>query len=79
LWLTAIHCYFIVEPRTIRPQSVEEVCVIRDADTMLKGAIISILRDSIVDAYVILFTGREMWDILEAKYGFFTPVVNYIP
>jgi hypothetical protein len=53
--------------------------VIRDADTMLKGAIISILRDSIVDAYVILFTGREMWDILEAKYGFFTPVVNYIP
>ena len=36
---------------------------------MRKGAIISVLRDSIVDAYVTLPTKKEMWDALEAKYG----------
>jgi len=28
-----------------------------------------VLGDSIVDAYVTLQTGKEMWDALEAKYG----------
>jgi len=28
-----------------------------------------VLEDTIVDAYVPLHTGKEMWDALEAKYG----------
>jgi hypothetical protein len=36
---------------------------------MFKGAIISVLRNIIVDAYMTLPTRKEMWDALEAKYG----------
>ena len=69
LWLTAMHCYFVAEPRSVGPHTPEEECVFQDADTTFKGAIISMLGDSIVDAYVTLQTGKEMWDTLEAKYG----------
>ena len=41
----------------------------REPDTTFKGAIISMLRNIIVDAYMTLPTGKEMWDALEAKYG----------
>jgi len=34
-----------------------------------RGTIISMLGDSIVDAYMWLPTRKEMWDALEAKYG----------
>ena len=30
---------------------------------------ISVLGESIVDTYVMMSTGKEMWDALEAKYG----------
>jgi hypothetical protein len=36
---------------------------------MFKEAIKSVLRDSIVDAYVTMPSGKEIWDALEAKYG----------
>jgi hypothetical protein len=34
-----------------------------------KAAILSVLVDSIVDAYVPLQSGKEMWKALVAKYG----------
>src|SRR5688572_10642980 len=36
---------------------------------VFKGAMIIVLGDSIVDTYVMMVTGKEMWDALEAKYG----------
>jgi hypothetical protein len=67
--LIAIHCYFVAEPRSVGPHTPEEERAFQDADTKFKAAIISVLGDSIVDAYVTLQTGKEMWDALEAKYG----------
>jgi hypothetical protein len=40
-----------------------------EVDIMFKEAIKSVLRDSIVDAYVTMPSGKEIWDALEAKYG----------
>ena len=54
LWLTAMHCYFVVERRSVGPHTPEEDRAFQDADTTFKGPIISVLGDSIVDAYVIL-------------------------
>ena len=62
-------CYFVVEPRSVGLHTPEEECAFQDADTTFKGAIISVLEDSIVDAYVTVQTDKEMWDALEAKYG----------
>jgi hypothetical protein len=35
----------------------------------LKGAILSVLGENIVDPYYSLTTGKDMWDALEAKFG----------
>jgi len=63
LWLTAMHCYFVAEPRSAGPHTQEEERAWEHADTL------SMLGDSIVDAYVPLQTGKAMWEALEAKYG----------
>jgi len=69
LWLTAMHCYFVVEPRSAGLHILEEERAFKHANTTFKAAILSMLGDSIVDAYVPLQTGKAMWDALEAKYG----------
>ena len=53
LWLTAMHCYFVDEPVSIGPHTPEEERVIHEANTTFKGAIISVLGDTIVDANMI--------------------------
>jgi hypothetical protein len=40
-----------------------------DADTLLRGAIISVLGKNIVDSYLSISTGKDMWDAIEAKFG----------
>ena len=55
-----MHCYFVAEPRSVGPHTPEEERAFQDANTSFKGAIISVLGDSIVDAYVTLQTDKEM-------------------
>jgi hypothetical protein len=43
--------------------------VFKHANTTFKTTIFSALEDTIVDTYVPLQIGKEMWDALEAKYG----------
>ena len=62
---------FFVEPRLLGPHTAEDEQRFIHADTTFKGAMISILGESIVDTYVTMSTGKEMWDALEAKYGAF--------
>ena len=67
-----VDCYallLVAKPRSVGPHTPEEERAFQDADTTFKGAIISVLGDSTVDAYVTLQTDKEMWDVLEAKYG----------
>jgi transcription elongation factor GreA-like protein len=64
-----MHCYFIAEPRAVEPHTPDEERAFQHVDTTFKTAILSVLGDSIVDAYVPLQTGKAMWDTLEAKYG----------
>lgn len=40
-----------------------------DANTLLRGAIISVLGENIVDSYLSISTGKDMWDAIEAKFG----------
>jgi len=52
LWLTAIHSYFVAEPKSAGPHTQEEERAWEHADTMFKATILSVLGDSIVDVYV---------------------------
>ena len=71
LWLTYMYCYFVAEPRAVGPHPPDEERAFKHADTTFKAAILSVLGDTIVDAYVPLQTGKETWDAFEAKYGVF--------
>ena len=64
-----MYCYFVAEPRAVGPHPPDEERAFKHDDNMFKVAILSMLGDSIVDAYVPLQTEKEMWDALEAKYG----------
>jgi hypothetical protein len=55
-----MHCYFVTEPRAIGPHTPDKERAFQHADTMFKAAILSMLGDSIVDAYMPLQTGKEM-------------------
>ena len=37
-------------------------------DTLFKGALLSVLDDSIVDSYVSFDNGKDMWFALDAKW-----------
>ena len=64
-----VHCYVVSEPRAVGPHTSEEKLVFHDADTMFKEAIINMLGDTIVDAYMWFPAWKEKWDALEDKYG----------
>jgi hypothetical protein len=65
--MTSMHCFFVVEPRVVGPHTPEEDNVFLDADVRFRAVLLSVLGDTIVDAYVPLLSGKEMWDA--QRYG----------
>jgi hypothetical protein len=47
----------------------DEEKAFRDATVLFVGAILSVLGDNLVDAYLHIRDGKELWDVLEAKLG----------
>ena len=47
----------------------EEGSAFDEAATLFRGCVISVLAENLVDSYVLLSTGKELWDALEAQYG----------
>jgi hypothetical protein len=66
--MTSIHCFFVVEPRAVGPHTLVEDNAFLDADVRLRVGLLSVLGDTIVNAYVPLQFGKEMWDALEERY-----------
>jgi len=48
--------------------TLEEGSAFDEAYTLFRGCIISVLAENLVDSYVLLSTGKELWDALEAQY-----------
>jgi hypothetical protein len=59
LWMTSMHCFFVVEPRAVGPHSPEEDNAFLDADVTFRAGLLSVLGDTIVDAYVPLQSGKK--------------------
>jgi hypothetical protein len=64
-----MNCFHVVHERAIGLQTSEEERAFQHADTTCKAALLSIIGDPLVDAYVQLPIGKAMWDALEARYG----------
>ena len=41
----------------------------QEADILFRGAVLSVLGENIVDSYMSIATGKDMWDALETKFG----------
>ena len=68
LWLTISRLIHVKEgkPEQFTP---EEGSAFDEADSLFRGCIISVRAENLVDSYVLLSTGKELWDALEAQYG----------
>jgi hypothetical protein len=69
LWLATMRCLDRTKGKPERLLTPLEEKAFKEADTPLRGAIISVLSKNIVDSYLSITTGKDMWDALEAKFG----------
>jgi hypothetical protein len=76
LWLTSLHYFHVVEERAVDPQTSEEERAFKHADTTYKAALVSIIGDSLVDAYVQLPTEKPCGMHLRPVTGFLMPILS---
>ncbi|KAK1629228.1 hypothetical protein QYE76_003543 [Lolium multiflorum] len=69
LWLTAMGVHRVAEGIPRGPLTPEEDKAFGDATVIFVGAVLSVLGDKLVDAYLHLRNGKELWDALDAKFG----------
>jgi hypothetical protein len=53
-----MYCYFVTKNRSPRPHTAQKECVFQEADTMFKRAMISVIGNFIVDAYMMMSTSK---------------------
>ena len=68
LWLTAMNIMHVVQGKPEQYTPEYESAFDAD-DNLFRGAIISVLAENLVDTYITLASGKEIWDALEAKFG----------
>jgi hypothetical protein len=68
LWLTAMNIMHVAQGKPAE-STAEAGSAFDREDSLFRGAIISVLADNLVDTYITLASGKEMWDALEAKFG----------
>jgi hypothetical protein len=68
LWLTAMSCFHAAEgkPANLAP---EDEATFKAEDNLFRGAVISALDTKFQKSYIILTTGKELWDALVGKFG----------
>jgi hypothetical protein len=71
LWLISMSIWFITEGPSARPHTLKEDRAYQTADNLFRGAMISVLGENLVDAYMHIPSGKELWDALEAKFSVF--------
>ena len=69
LWFETMKCFHAAKGKPEGELSPEQENAFQKADILLRGAILSILGEKIIDTYLSITTGKGMWDALEAKFG----------
>jgi hypothetical protein len=68
LWLTALNIMHVAKakPEQFTP---EEGSAFEAVDNLFRGCIIGVLAENLVDSYIHIKMGKEMWEALDAQYG----------
>ncbi|WVZ49881.1 hypothetical protein U9M48_001204, partial [Paspalum notatum var. saurae] len=69
LWLEAMHVFWVSKGKPEGDLSDADLQRFTEANTLFRGAILSALIDRLVDVYMHIKDGKELWDALEAKFG----------
>ncbi|WVZ59956.1 hypothetical protein U9M48_010037 [Paspalum notatum var. saurae] len=69
LWLEAMHVFWVSKGKPEGDLSDADLQRFIEANTLFRGAILSALTDRLVDVYMHIKDGKELWDALEAKFG----------
>ncbi|KAK1606650.1 hypothetical protein QYE76_030323 [Lolium multiflorum] len=69
LWLTSMGVHRVAEGTPRGPLTPEDDKAFGDATVICVGAVLSVLADKLVDAYLHIRNGKELWDALDAKFG----------
>jgi hypothetical protein len=68
LWLTAMSCFHAAEGKPVNLPS-EDEAKFKAEDNLFRGAVISAFDTKFQKSYIILPTGKELWDALVGKFG----------
>jgi hypothetical protein len=64
-----MRCFFVSQGKPSKPPfSPEKEAKFEAVGCLFRGKLISILVDNIVDVYIHMHSGNDMWDALEAKF-----------
>ena len=68
LWLTAMNVFWVtgVSTGTIAP---EREKAFKEATVVFLGAVLSVIGDKLVDAYLHVHVAKDLWEALESKFG----------
>ena len=68
LWLTAMNVFWVtgVSTGTIAP---EQEKAFKEATVVFLGAVLSVIGDKLVDAYLHVHVAKDLWEALESKFG----------
>jgi hypothetical protein len=69
LWLTTMDVQGVADGTRIGPLTPDDKKAFRNATVLFVGDVLSVLGDNLVDAYLHIRDGKELWDALEAKFG----------
>nr|CCI55375.1 PH01B035L11.20 [Phyllostachys edulis] len=69
LWLTVMNVFHVANGKPKGTLTPEQEQAFEATDNLFKGAVVSVLGEKLVDAYMVIKTGKEKWDALEAKFG----------
>jgi hypothetical protein len=68
LWLTAMSCFHAAEGKPVNLPPKDEA-KFKVEDKLFRGVVISALDTKFQKSYIILHTGKELWDALVGKFG----------
>ena len=69
LWLTAMNVLWVDGVTPTETLTPEQEKAFRDATVVFVGAILSMIRDKFVDAYLHVRVAKDLWEVLESKFG----------
>ena len=67
LWLTAMNVFWVAGVTPTRTIAPEQEKAFRDDTVVFVGAVLSMIGDKLVDAYLHVLVAKDLWEALESK------------